>query len=439
MTPVQETADEFMLTAFDEVGGRRRSYQRVVAGLVVTALAATAGLAFVPWQQNVAGSGKMIAWAPMERQQTIDAPVDGRLTRWFVVEGSRVRKGDPVAEMADLDPTLPARLQLERTAAIERIRAISEREGHLAQRVQQLEESVKNEIAAADFRIQQARDRVRAAEQTLEAAVAKQTVSVQNLERHRTLFPKGLVSKRQLEVADAEKNTADAELLRARAQLDEAQNAQRTAEIERARVVNSGTATIRDARAGRETALGELASARQALQPVEVRLNRQATQTISAPVDGVIFRLNAQPGSAVLKAGDDIASIVPEVSQPVAELDVSGNDMPLVTPGRKVRLQFEGWPAIQFAGWPSVAVGTFGGVVKLVDPTDDGRGRFRVLVEPDPADDPWPDRFFLRQGVRARGWILLNTVPLGFEVWRQFNGFPQAGSYEARPAQTKKK
>jgi len=29
-------------------------------------------------------------------------------------------------------------------------------------------------------------------------------------------------------------------------------------------------------------------------------------------------------------------------------------------------------------------------------------------------------------------------VPLGFEVWRQFNGFPQAGSYDKPPAATKK-
>ena len=435
MTP--SATSTFLLPAINEVG-RHASYQRVTAILVMLGIAGSVALAFVPWQQNVPGVGKMIAWAPMERQQTIDAPVDGRLVRWFVVEGSAVRTGDPVAEMADLDPTLPARLQMERSAALERIRAIGERESHLSQRVEQLEQSLKNEIAATDFRIQQARDRVRAAEQTLEAAVAKVTVSTQNLERHRTLFPKGLVSTRQVEVAEAEKNTADAELRRARAQMDEAQNFLRTVEVDRARTINSGTATIRDARASRESAMGELASARQALQPIEVRLNRQSTQTIYAPVDGVIFRLDAQPGSAVVKTGDGIASIVPSVTQPVVEIRVSGNDMPLVSPGRKVRLQFEGWPAIQFAGWPSVAVGTFGGIVKLVDPTDDGQGQFRILVEPDPNDEPWPDSRYLRQGVKTKGWVLLNTVPIGFEVWRQFNGFPQAGSYDAASAPTKK-
>jgi hypothetical protein len=102
---------------------------------------------------------------------------------------------------------------------------------------------------------------------------------------------------------------------------------------------------------------------------------------------------------------------------------VDGNDMPLLSEGREVRLQFEGWPAVQFTGWPSVAVGTFGGQVALIDATDDGRGRFRILVRPDqPAD--WPSGLYLRQGVRVNGWVLLNQVRLGYELWRRFNGFP---------------
>ncbi|MCM0606525.1 MAG: hypothetical protein KA715_10585 [Xanthomonadaceae bacterium] len=92
--------------------------------------------------------------------------------------------------------------------------------------------------------------------------------------------------------------------------------------------------------------------------------------------------------------------------------------------GQKVRLQFEGWPAIQFAGWPSVAVGTFGGVVKVVDPSDNGSGLFRILVNEDPEDKPWPQFPYLRQGARATGWVLLNRVTIGFEIWRRLNGFP---------------
>jgi hypothetical protein len=72
-----------------------------------------------------------------------------------------------------------------------------------------------------------------------------------------------------------------------------------------------------------------------------------------------------------------------------------------------------------------VAVGTFGGTVAFVDAADDGRGRFRIVVVPD-GNEEWPSGRFLRQGVRANGWILLDEVRLGYELWRQFNGFPPA-------------
>lgn len=157
---------------------------------------------------------------------------------------------------------------------------------------------------------------------------------------------------------------------------------------------------------------------------------RQRTQRVTAPIDGTVFRVLARQSGELLKAGAPLAVIVPASSKDVVELWVDGNDMPMLAPGNTARLQFEGWPALQFTGWPAIAVGTFGGRVLLIDPTDNGKGKFRVLVEPDPKDDPWPSRRFLRQGVRANGWVLLNIVPLGYELWRQFNGFPPVVSMD---------
>jgi hypothetical protein len=61
--------------------------------------------------------------------------------------------------------------------------------------------------------------------------------------------------------------------------------------------------------------------------------------------------------------------------------------------------------------------------VVSIDPTDDKLGKFRVLVKP-LRDGDWPAGRYLRQGVRANGWVMLNQVSLGYEFWRQLNGFP---------------
>jgi hypothetical protein len=125
----------------------------------------------------------------------------------------------------------------------------------------------------------------------------------------------------------------------------------------------------------------------------------------------------------MVKGGDPIAVLVPDSEERAVELYVDGNDLPLITEGKKVRLQFEGWPAVQFSGWPQVAVGTFGGEVAIVDATDDGKGKFRIVVRPT-AGEAWPETRFLRQGVRAQGFVILGRVTLAYELWRQLNGFP---------------
>ena len=71
--------------------------------------------------------------------------------------------------------------------------------------------------------------------------------------------------------------------------------------------------------------------------------------------------------SGDVKAGERLVTLIPDTNDRAVELWVDGNDMPLLSEGRAVRLQFEGWPAVQFTGWPSVAVGTFGGRVALID------------------------------------------------------------------------
>lgn len=168
----------------------------------------------------------------------------------------------------------------------------------------------------------------------------------------------------------------------------------------------------------------KLASANAEVNQAQTRLARQSTQTKYAPTDGVIARLlNAGP-STYIKAGDALAHFIPRDIERSIVLDINGLDAPLVVPGRRVRLQFEGWPVFQFSGWPSAAIGTFGGVVEIVEPVATSTGHFRVWVKPDPEDVDWPPTYAVRLGSRAKGWILLEEVRLGYEIWRQLNNFP---------------
>ncbi len=169
--------------------------------------------------------------------------------------------------------------------------------------------------------------------------------------------------------------------------------------------------------------LAQEAEAASKLAISQTRLSRQHTQRIVAPKDGMIVRTFAGDSATLVSEGDVLAEFLPANSLKAVALTIRGLDMPLVRIGQKVRLQFEGWPMVQFSGWPSVAVGTFGGVVAVVDSSALADGSFRILVT-QPEGETWPDDHYLRFGARAQGWVQLNTVPLGYELWRQLNGFP---------------
>jgi multidrug efflux pump subunit AcrA (membrane-fusion protein) len=392
--------------------------------LVILLVAIAAALTVTPWQQNIPGSGRVIAFSPAERLQQIHAAVDGRILEWHVVEGATVKRGDPIVDLTDNDPAILDRLREERDQILQTIEQSETRARALQDRIGGLVVTMESSVAAAALREQMARERVVAAEQGLAAARAAKVTADLNLERQRALLVKGLTSTRASELAELESATRNAEVDRAVATLNAARSeaASMRAELQRTRA--DAAARVDEARAGLASAHGEVAKATADRAKMDVRLARQETQRVTAPIDGTVLRVLARQGGELLKAGSPLAVIVPASRKDVVELWVDGNDMPMVLPGATVRLQFEGWPALQFSGWPSIAVGTFGGRVLLVDPADNGQGRFRVLVEPDPDDDPWPSRRFLRQGVRANGWVLLNVVPLGYELWRQFNGFP---------------
>ncbi len=215
------------------------------------------------------------------------------------------------------------------------------------------------------------------------------------------------------------------------AEIASVQSARATASIDvnRARTLfNEGLASRRDYEQAQIRVADQgakLAESRAKLNRIEVSLNRQSVQIVTAPRDGRIQTINAAAGATLVSAGTELATLAPEGgTERVVELMVDGRDIALVRPGRRVRLEFEGWPAIQLSGWPSMAWGLFDGRVRSLDPSAMPDGLFRVLIEPMPGTPTWPNDRFVRLGAKVRGWVQGETVPVGYELWRQLNDFP---------------
>ncbi len=394
-------------------------------------------LLFAPWRQNIAGRGRIMALKPIDRVQMIPAPVTGQISRVLVREGERVKAGQLLMEISDLDPKFAQRLEQQVALARQKLEAARVSASLLRDQVGSLAGSRDLAVQVAQLELNASRQKVLTAEQFLVAAQADQLQKVADGARQSRLLAKKLTSVLYAQKAVAAANSANAKVEGAEAKLQMAkdQQAAKAASVEKTRAALQ--AKFEQASSKYQEAVAKVASIEKEVQDAMTKFGRQGTQSIKAPRNGLISRIDGAAYSQLVKKGDGLIQFVPDAEDLVVELWLAGNDAPLVSAGRSVRLQFEGWPAVQFVGWPSVAQGTFGGVVTMVDSQDDGNGKFRVLVQPDAHDSPWPERRFLRRGVQVKGWVLLDEVKLGFEIWRQLNGFPP--SLDSPPASQDKK
>ena len=396
-----------------------RRIRQLSQGMLLACALAFLGLAFLPWRQFIHGTGRVVAYNPLERSLTVEAPLAGRVDRTTVREGQVVKQGDVLFELVDNDPNLLTNLEQQREFARVRRKAAGERVESLSAQIGELERSLPLAMEAAQTR--------------LDAARFAATTAGQQFARIKSLFDdrRGLASQRDLELAQLERDRTAAELVRSEAELK--------------RVGVDLRASLSSAAASRDSARADFAAADQSLVALDIQVSQTQRQRVLAPRNGIVFRVQATEGT-FLRAGSPLCTLVPETAERMVEVLLDGNDMPLIQarevdaqgvvlrPGSPARVQFEGWPALQVIGWPSIAVGTFGGEVVVVDPTDNGKGKFRALIAPKPdvvtrgngetQVRHWPDERWLRQGVRANGWVLLQQVPLWYELWRQMNGFP---------------
>ncbi|MCP4887390.1 MAG: HlyD family efflux transporter periplasmic adaptor subunit [Planctomycetaceae bacterium] len=397
-----------------------------LVGLVLAMIA----MVFLPWRQTASGVGTVVALDPQERPQSVRSPSKGVIS--FVKEGLRegtsVEEGELVLRLtpfaaegvAQMDTQILA-MESQESAAMSSLEVAKQAAALQVKSGESLAQSLKQDLQAAREKWEQAKNEVTSLQAELDDKQNQLRIAEEVAE-------KGLVSREELFSKRQTTEAAKAKVLKAENYVQELYAALQSKEDEieskrqeidiKNRTANQKVLEAMQKINSIEKEILDLRNKRSELDRLEIR----------APRSGRIQQWNGLEGSDAIKEGDQLFVIVPETDELAVEMKVNGNDMPLIREGDPVRLQFEGWPAVQFVGWPSVAVGTFGGKVNRVFPTDDGKGNFRVVITPDnhfAREDGWPNDFLL-QGVRANGWVLLSEVKLGYEVWRQLNGFPKA-------------
>ncbi|UII74558.1 HlyD family secretion protein [Flagellimonas sp. HMM57] len=404
-----------------------KQFNRFLAAFFIIALI----ILFLPWTQNISGKGFLTTLTPDQRPQTIQSPIPGRIEKWYVREGDYVKKGDTILFISEIkseyfDPNLIERTgqqikakSMAVTSYEEKVKALNTQIGALSnERGLKLEQS-KNKLLQSKLKVQS--DSI-----DLEAAKTNISIAERQYDRVVQLEKEGLKAITDVEEKRLKLQETQAKLISQENKLLASKNEVINAQVEISRVNAEYTDKISKAQSDMFTAQSnQFDSEAQVTKLENSRSNyeiRNDLLYIKAPQSGFINRAIQSGIGETFKEGDRLVGIMPSDYEMAVETFVAPIDLPLLHLGEKVRIQFDGWPAIVFSGWPNVSYGTYGGVVVAIETFISDNGKYRILLAPDVDDQEWPKD--LRVGSGANTMALLEDVPIWFELWRQLNGFP---------------
>ncbi|MEQ9467729.1 MAG: HlyD family efflux transporter periplasmic adaptor subunit [Ekhidna sp.] len=418
---------------------------RTVAKVLMVATGIFILFLFLPWQQNIRGTGSLTAFSPKNRPQMIESAIAGRITAWHISEGDFVTKGDTILTITEIkdkyfDPNLVPRMEEQLDAKKNSAAAKRNKVEALEKQIVALEKILVAKDAQAKNKLKQAVLKLEADSLNFMAEKVGNENASSVFERNKALYDAGNITLTKFQDIESKYQMSEAKVLKAENEWLQRKADLANAELELASIEATYADKISKAKSDLNGTISELNETLAEVSKMENELTniriRQSQYQIIAPQTGHVVKAIKMGIGETIKEGDAVVTILPESQDKAVEMYVKAMDIPLIETGKKVRVEFDGWPALQFAGWPSVSVGTFGGVVANVDRVQSYNGMFRILVKPDPEDDPWPD--LLRLGSGIKGWVMLNNVPVWYEIWRQMNGFPPM-IYEDGEPQTKEK
>jgi multidrug resistance efflux pump len=404
---------------------------------------------FLPWQQNINGKGAITALTPQDRPQTIQNTIDGQIVEWFAREGQLVQEGDTILEIREIkdeyfDPNIIQRFNEQIVAKNNGLESYNQKIGALDNQVSALESNLLLSLEKARNKIKQNRTKVVSDSIDVVNAELQVKIADNRYERGVTQYEKQIFSLQDLESRKLKVQETQAKLLSFQNKLSISKQELINSQIEFNSVradynekLAKSRSDIGSARASLADGENELSKLKNKKSSVEVR---RGYYIVRAPQTGYVVKTLKSGIGETIKQGESICTLQPTNPQVAVELYVRAMDVPLIKKGREVRLEFEGWPALQFSGWPSVAVGTFGGTVTVIDYVDSNNGDYRLLVTPK-SGEVWPEQ--LRVGSGVFGWVMLENVPVWYELWRQLNAFPPSlksdpGSDSANDEKAKK-
>ena len=429
LNSVNRHVNQASLGSLDRVERRRSG--RVLLRLLIIFSALFLVAMFLPWTQNIRASGSVTTLQPNQRPQTVQSVIGGQIERWYVREGTYVEAGDTILYLTEtkdeyFDTSLLDRARTQVTAKELSVKSYDSKVSALQNQMTALRQSATLKTEQARNKLRQAELKIASDSINLEAIRANTQTAQDQYERWEQLYAQGLKSLTDLENYRVKSQEAQAKLIEAENKLLTSRNELLNARVELGSIEAKLQDDLAKASSEQYSALSGRLDAEAGVAKLEGQYSNYKRRTdlyyLTAPQAGYVTEITPAGLGETLKPGDRVITIMPADYELAVAMNVKPIDLPLLQTGLEVNIQFDGWPAIVFSGWPNTSYGTYRGRVVAIDRIINEQGLYRIMVAPDPNDQPWPDA--LRVGAGATGLLLLKDVRVWYELWRQINGFP---------------
>jgi multidrug resistance efflux pump len=386
---------------------------------------------FLPWTQNVRGRGNVTTLFPDQRPQTVNTILGGKIEKWYVREGKYVEKGDTLAFISEIkdayfDPNLVQNTDDQISAKESSVKSYMSKIQSLDIQIDALNQTARLKIEQGKNKLEQSAMKVTADSMNYQAAKINFDIAKEQFERAQKMFKEGLMSQTELENRKLTMQRAEASKIAAENTLLSSRNEVLNAKIELSSLSAQFRNSVSKAESDKFASMSNMFDAEAMVTKLQNQFVNYSMRLgyyyVLAPQNGIVTNFISSGIGEIVKEGEEILTIMPAAINLAVEMYVRPIDIPLIKINHKVRIQFDGWPAIVFSGWPNASIGTYGGRVFAIDNFISPNGLYRILVQPDPKQPDWPDA--LRVGAGTFSMLLLNDVPIWYELWRQINGFP---------------
>ncbi len=386
---------------------------------------------FLPWTQNIQSNGMVTNLLPSEKPQTIHSTIAGRIEKWYVREGQLVKTGDTILFLSEIkvdyfDPLLVDRTNKQVDAKAGSIEAYERKIVALGEQIAAMENELKFKTEQLKIKVKQEERKAEAAKAEFDAEKIDYEIALKQYNRTKTLYAEGIKSLTEVEDKNNKLQETAAKLNSAENKWKNAENEIGTSKIQLSTTLNEYNNKIAKAQSEKYATQSDVFESQGAIQKMKITASNYSERSkfyyITAPKDGYVTQVIKGGIGETVKEGDPILTFFPKDFHLAVEMHILPMDLPLIKAGSVVRFMFDGWPAFVFSGWPNNSFGTFGGKVVAVDNYVSTKNQYRVLIAPDPDQEPWPTA--LRPGSGAKCIALLQDVPVYYEMWRQINGFP---------------